>query len=123
MLGINFFILITLIVTIETIGLSFVKKFHLAIKNGEKYTTAIKYYLVGVLGYAIVCYLLHRIFYYAPLWLTNCVWNGLSVVLVIMVGMTIFREPFHVHDLIASILVIIAILLFEYSNRKDKTTY
>lgn len=118
MLNNKFFILMMITVIIETIGLSFIKKYHLCKKNGEKYN-AIKYFLLGVMLYAIVCYMLDKCFYYAPLWMTNVVWNGFSIILVILAGTLIFNEQFYIHDLVATILVLLAIIIFEYTNKNQ----
>lgn len=118
MLSTKFFILITILVTVETIGMAFIKEFHICTKNGEKHK-ALKYYLLGVSLYALVCYILHMLFYYAPMYVTNCVWNAMSVILVIIVGVVVFNENFTIHDGTAALFVIIAILIFEYTNHSD----
>ena len=119
MLSNKFFILMAITVIIETIGLSFIKKYHICKKNGEKHS-ATKYFLLGVMLYGVVCYMLDKCFNYAPLWMTNVVWNGFSVVLVIFAGILVFNEQYHLHDFVATILVIIAIIIFEYTNRYEK---
>lgn len=101
-------IFIILIVIFETMAISCVKEYHI---NGN-----LKYFVLAILLYTIVCYLLHQSFYYSSMGITNVIWSGLSVFLVTLAGILFFREKVHSHDVFAGILITAGILIFRFTE-------
>lgn len=98
-------IIIILIVCLEAVAISCVKQYHLS-KQFE-------FFLAAVLFYAVVCYLLAKSFDYTTMGLTNVIWSGLSVFIVTVAGILLFKEEFHVHDLIATVFIMFGIIILK----------
>lgn len=101
-------VLIVLIVLFETFAISCVKSYH--------ETQCIKYFIYAVVSYVGVCYLLHRSFFYTGVALTNILWSGLSVMATTLVGITLFKEKFHFHDIIAAILIAAGVMIIRITD-------
>lgn len=104
----NLLILIVLICVTETAAISCVKKFH----NGD----GVWFFPLAVALYAVVCYLLHRSFYLNTMGITNVIWSGLSVMLVILVGVLVFHEKIHTHDLITAALITAGMMIIRFTK-------
>lgn len=101
-------IIIFLIVIFETVAIACTKQYHLGGNIG---------FIIGALFcYAIVCFLLSESFNYTTMGITNILWSGLSVLAVAATGIILFKEEFHLHDMIAAILITSGIVVFEYNN-------
>lgn len=59
------------------------------------------WFAVGILFYAIVGYLLRITFTMKGMAITNALWSALSVIATTTVGVLLFKEGLHFHDLIA----------------------
>lgn len=101
-------VIILLIVVFETSAIACTKQYHL---SGD-----VAFIIVAVTCYTVVCFLLSESFKYKSMGITNVIWSGLSVFAVAMAGVLLFREEFHLHDLIAAALITSGIVIFEYTN-------
>lgn len=105
----NVLIIIILIIALcETAAISCVKQYHL---HGN-----MCYLMIAILLYAIVCFLLDKSFYYSTMGITNVIWSGVSILVVSLAGLLLFKEKIHVHDVIAGILITIGILIFKFTE-------
>jgi multidrug transporter EmrE-like cation transporter len=48
--------------------------------------------------------------------LVNCVWSGISVIFILMVGYVIFSEAINIRDIVGVILIIIGTWLILYDG-------
>lgn len=101
------YLLILTIVLIETLAICVLKKYHLSNK--------ILFFVLGVLLYAVVCYLLTKTFAYEGMALTNIIWSGLSILFVALAGVLYFKEQLTTNDMIGSILIVIGIMVLQLS--------
>lgn len=102
------FLLIIAIVVCETIAISFVKEYHIS--------NRLCYLFYAVLLYSIVCCLLNQSFYFTGMGMTNVIWSGLSVFLVMIFGVLFFKERVHLHDILAGVLITAGIIIFKVTN-------
>lgn len=100
--------IVLLIVIVETLAITSIKEYH----TSEN----IAYFVCAILAYSLVCYLLHQSFYYEGMGMTNVIWSGLSVFLVALVGVLVFKEKVHYHDIFAGSLITAGILIFKYTE-------
>lgn len=101
-------IFVIFIVILETLAIACVKEYHI---NNQ-----ISYFILAVFLYGVVCYFLHLSFYYSSMGITNVIWSGLSVFLVALAGVVLFKEQIHKHDIFAGILITAGILIFQYTD-------
>lgn len=101
------FLIIFLIVIIETISISCVKGYH----DGAGQT----FMLLAIFGYSIVCYLLNKsLSYKDSMGMVNLLWSGMSVLAVSVVGVLLFKEKVSSYDMIAGSLIASGIMIFKY---------
>ena len=105
---VSLIIIVLLIVFFETAAIALTKQYHL--------TSDIKYIILAIACYAIVCMLLSASFNYTSMGITNIIWSGLSVLAVALTGIVLFKEEFHVHDLFAAALITTGIVIFQQTN-------
>ena len=109
MLSITLIIIILLITMCEVFAVSCVKIFH----NNNN----IIFMIIAVIMYSIVCYLLHKSMDYSDsIGIINVIWSALSIVAITLVGLTLFKEKIHTHDIFAMICITIGILILKYTN-------
>ena len=89
-------------------AISCVKEYHI---NGN-----IKYFIAAIFLYSLVCYCLNKSFYYTTMGITNIVWSGMSILLVTLAGVLLFREKIHMHDIIAGSMIAIGILILRFTK-------
>lgn len=104
--------LILSIVIVEAVAIWSLKKYHLDNK--------ILYFLLGVLLYAVVCWLLTKTFAYEGMALTNILWSGLSILLVAIIGVCYFKEQLTRNDMIGSILIVVGIMILQLSPHGNR---
>jgi multidrug transporter EmrE-like cation transporter len=103
------FMIILMICVAESCAIACVKKYH----RGDGFM----YFPVAVALYAIVCYLLNRSFYYKDsMGITNVIWSGVSVLMVALVGILMFHETLHFHDLLAASFITMGLLIIKYTE-------
>lgn len=103
------FLLIILICLSEAIAMTCVKKYH----NGDGRC----YIYFAIIMYAIVCFLLNQSLNFSDtIGMTNVIWSGISVMLVTLVGVIVFHEELHFHDVIAASLITVGMLILKFTK-------
>jgi multidrug transporter EmrE-like cation transporter len=87
---------------IECCGQTCLKKFF---NNNSK----LYYFVIGLISYLVVCYLLIQSYKYKGMGIINCIWSGISVLVVLGTGILLYNEPINKLDLLGVLFVIIGI--------------
>jgi drug/metabolite transporter (DMT)-like permease len=95
------FIILLFIVICEAIAQCCIKKC--------KLTKKIEFYILGVFFYSMVCLGLYKMYSFQPMGLVNLLWSCMSIIIVILLGMTIFHEKITIYDFIGIILIFIGL--------------
>jgi small multidrug resistance pump len=97
---------VLLIVLLETLAMSCFKR---SIDNSA-------FFAVGVLFYAAVGYLLRLTMNTSGMAMTNALWSGLSVMATTTVGILLFKESIHFHDLLAIALIVSGVMILKVTD-------
>ncbi len=100
---------ITLIVIFEAIAQSCLKTY----SNNNNYY----YFLFGIMSYCIVSWLLCQSYNQkGDLGVVNLFWSALSIIVSTVIGILMFKEKFHIHDIIATLLITIGIMILRFTQ-------
>jgi multidrug transporter EmrE-like cation transporter len=97
---------VLLIVMLETLAMSCFKR---SIDNNA-------FFALGVLFYAAVGYLLRTTMNGSGMAMTNALWSGLSVMATTIVGIMLFKETIHLHDLGAIALIVTGVMILKVTE-------
>jgi len=97
---------VLLIVMLETLAMSCFKR---SIDNNA-------FFALGVLFYAAVGYLLRMTMNGTGMAMTNALWSGLSVLATTIVGILLFKETIHLHDLGAIALIVTGVMILKVTE-------
>ena len=97
---------VLLIVMLETLAMSCFKR---SIDNSA-------FFAVGVLFYAAVGYLLRLTMNTSGMAMTNALWSGMSVMATTTVGIMLFKENIHFHDLFAIALIVSGVMILKVTD-------
>ncbi len=97
---------VLLIVMLETLAMSCFKR---SIDNSA-------FFAVGVLFYAAVGYLLRLTMNTSGMAMTNALWSGMSVMATTTVGILLFKESIHFHDLFAIALIVSGVMILKVTD-------
>ena len=97
---------VLLIVMLETLAMSCFKR---SIDNSA-------FFAVGVLFYAAVGYLLRLTMNTSGMAMTNALWSGMSVMATTTVGIMLFKESIHFHDLFAIALIVSGVMILKVTD-------
>ena len=97
---------VLLIVMLETLAMSCFKR---SIDNSA-------FFAVGVLFYAAVGYLLRLTMNSSGMAMTNALWSGMSVMATTTVGILLFKESIHFHDLFAIALIVSGVMILKVTD-------
>jgi small multidrug resistance pump len=97
---------VLLIVLLETLAMSCFKR---SIDNSA-------FFAVGVLFYAAVGYLLRLTMNTSGMAMTNALWSGMSVMATTTVGILLFKESIHFHDLLAIALIVSGVMILKVTD-------
>lgn len=97
---------VLLIVMLETLAMSCFKR---SIDNNA-------FFALGVLFYAAVGYLLRTTMNGSGMAMTNALWSGLSVMATTIVGIMLFKETIHLHDLGAIVLIVTGVMILKVTE-------
>jgi small multidrug resistance pump/multidrug resistance protein EbrA len=97
---------VLLIVLLETLAMSCFKR---SIDNSA-------FFAVGVLFYAAVGYLLRLTMNTSGMAMTNALWSGMSVMATTTVGIMLFKESMHFHDLLAIALIVSGVMILKVTD-------
>lgn len=96
-------LIILLISASECIGQSCLKKFF---QEPDK----IHLFIIAILFYSLICYLLVLSYKYKGIGLVNVIWSGISVLLMVSIGVIMFHEKITNLDIIGIILIVVGIM-------------
>lgn len=97
---------VLLIVMLETLAMSCFKR---SIDNNA-------FFALGVLFYAAVGYLLRTTMNGNGMAMTNAIWSGFSVMATTVVGILLFKETIHIHDLGAIALIVGGVMILKVTD-------
>lgn len=97
---------VLLIVMLETLAMSCFKR---SIDNNA-------FFALGVLFYAAVGYLLRTTMNGNGMAMTNAIWSGFSVMATTIVGILLFKETIHLHDLGAIALIVSGVMILKVTE-------
>jgi multidrug transporter EmrE-like cation transporter len=97
---------VLLIVLLETLAMSCFKR---SINNSA-------FFAVGVLFYAAVGYMLRLTMNTSGMAMTNALWSGMSVMATTTVGILLFKESIHFHDLLAIALIMSGVMILKVTD-------
>jgi small multidrug resistance pump/multidrug resistance protein EbrA len=97
---------VLLIVLLETLAMSCFKR---SIDNSA-------FFAVGVLFYAAVGYMLRLTMNTSGMAMTNALWSGMSVMATTTVGILLFKESIHFHDLLAIALIVSGVMILKVTD-------
>jgi len=97
---------VLLIVMLETFAMSCFKR---SIDN-----TA--FFALGVLFYAAVGYMLRLTMNDTGMAMTNALWSGLSVLATSTVGVLLFKEVIHIHDMFAIAMIVGGVMILKVTK-------
>lgn len=102
-------IYITIIAICETIAQNCLKEYSQSNKN--------IYFYVGILFYTIIGWLIYKTYdQKKEFGIINLIWSGLSIIISTSVGILLFKEKFHIHDILATLLITTGILILKFTN-------
>ena len=97
---------VLLIVMLETTAMSCFKR---SVDNNA-------FFALGVLFYAAVGYLLRMTMNDSGMAMTNALWSGLSVLATSIVGVMLFKEVIHVHDMFAIAMIVGGVMILKVTK-------
>lgn len=97
---------VLLIVMLETLAMTCFKR---SIDNNA-------FFALGVLFYAAVGYLLRTTMNGTGMAMTNAIWSGFSVMATTVVGILLFKETIHLHDLGAIALIVGGVMILKVTE-------
>lgn len=74
------------------------------------------FFALGVLFYAAVGYLLRSTMNGSGMAMTNALWSGLSVMATTIVGIMLFKETIHLHDLGAIAMIVTGVMILKVTD-------
>lgn len=74
------------------------------------------FFALGVLFYAAVGYMLRTTMNGNGLAMTNALWSGLSVMATTIVGILLFKETIHMHDMGAIALIVTGVMILKVTD-------
>lgn len=100
---------ITLIVIFESVAQSCLKTY----SNTNNYS----YFFVGIVSYSIVSWLLCQSYNHkGGLGIVNLIWSAVSIIASTIIGIIMFKEKFHTHDILATLLITSGILILRFTQ-------
>jgi small multidrug resistance pump len=97
---------VLLIVMLETFAMSCFKR---SIDSGA-------FFALGVLFYAAVGYLLRMTMNETGMAMTNALWSGISVLATSIVGVMLFKEVIHMHDMFAIAMIVGGVMILKVTK-------
>lgn len=97
---------VLLIVMLETTAMSCFKR---SVDNNA-------FFALGVLFYAAVGYLLRMTMNDTGMAMTNALWSGLSVLATSIVGVMLFKEVIHLHDMFAIAMIVGGVMILKVTK-------
>ena len=74
------------------------------------------FFALGVLFYAAVGYMLRLTMNDTGMAMTNALWSGLSVLATSTVGVLLFKEVIHIHDMFAIAMIVGGVMILKVTK-------
>ena len=94
----------------ELMGQSCLKYFNV---NGR---TKTHFYMMGVLFYAVVCFLLVQTYRFKDMGIINVIWSGISTLVVLVGGYLIFGEEVTFMDKVGVVFILAGVFFILYEG-------
>lgn len=107
------YVLLAIILSIaffELIAQSSIKYFH----KTEK--TQYIYYFIAIICYSVIAYLLTLSYEHKGMGVTNLIWSGISITIILTAGMLLYDEKPTIYDVIGLCLIISGITFIMYEG-------
>jgi multidrug transporter EmrE-like cation transporter len=92
--------IVFLIAFFELIAQSSVKYFH----KTEK--TQYSYYFIAILSYCVIAYLLTLSYDHKGMGITNLLWSGITIIVILIAGMILYDEKLSNYDIMGLCLIL-----------------
>lgn len=69
------------------------------------------FFIMGIIMYALICVIIVHTFTFSKMSVVNSLWNGLSLIFILMIGYIVFKDKINSNEIMAIILIMIAIYL------------
>lgn len=88
--------------------------------------TCVKYYnmshklyvfLFALLMYCCVTYLLYLSYDYKGVGIVNVLWSGMTILVMLAVGIFVFNEEIHLHDWIGIFMIVMGMIIINVNNK------
>lgn len=100
--------IILMIAITEGVAQYFIKKYHEIPHN--------MYYVLGVSFYAIVAFLLHKSYSYSTMGMSQILWSGMSVIVVMTIGSFVFGETIEINELLGVLFILSGIAITQIKH-------
>ncbi len=111
----NLIVIIIIICLFECLAQGCLKKFFTQNNN--------YLFVISIVCYIIICFLLVKTYRFKSMGIINCIWSGISILFILIVGILIFDEKINIRDIFGIILVVIGIFLIEYDGPHGKELF
>jgi multidrug transporter EmrE-like cation transporter len=75
------------------------------------------YFFLAILFYTCVTYLLFKTYAIKEMSLVNVLWSGMSVIIMLAIGIILFNERIHLHDWIGIFLIVLGMTFVNVNNK------
>lgn len=83
-------------------------------------TQNILFFIIAVLFYILASFFIYKAYDYKGVGMVNAIWSGMSIILMVSIGVFIFNETIEDYEWLGIILIIIGILI---TNKKNIVHY
>lgn len=112
----NLLVIVILISLLECVAQGCLK--HYFISTNVSYL-----FLISVICYIVVCLLLVKSYRFRGMGIVNCIWSGISILFILVIGIFFFNESINMNDIIGIILIIIGIFFIQYDGSHAKELF
>lgn len=77
------------------------------------------YMILAIISYAIVSFFLYVSYNYKGVGIVNALWSGLSIILMITIGLLFFKEKIGKREWLGIILIISGLLLINLTSKEN----
>lgn len=79
------------------------------------------YYIISIICYSVIAYLLTMSYEHKGIGVTNLIWSGISITVILTAGMVIYDEKPTIYDIIGLSLIISGTTFIMYEDNFDFT--
>lgn len=105
-----YWILLLILILVDVISTGLIKSSVDSMNN---------YYIYGMVGFFISGYILYLLLDLGELFITNSVWDILSIILISVIGIVYFRETYNIYHIIGLLFAFISLFFINYREIKN----